>query len=74
MIECVPVERLDFINAFRTHVHELATHSYGCRVLQRCFEYLPEEYIRPLLEEVNVHGISLMQNQFGVCILIFCVL
>lgn len=59
-------ERLDFVNAFRGNVYELSTHPYGCRVLQRCFEHLPDEYTRPMLEELHKYTANLMQDQFGV--------
>ncbi|OBZ75114.1 Pumilio 2 [Grifola frondosa] len=65
LIERVAPERLGFINAFRGNVYELSTHPYGCRVLQRCFEHLPEEQIRPLLDELHKYIINLMQDQFG---------
>ena len=59
-------DRLGFVSAFRGSVYELSTHPYGCRVLQRCFEYLPEEQTRPLLDELHKYTINLMQDQFGV--------
>lgn len=65
LIERVPVDRLNFIGGFRSHVLELGSDAYGCRVLQRCFEFFPEEYSRPLLDEVHNHTLKLMQNQFG---------
>lgn len=66
MIERVPPERLDFVKSFRGNVYDLSTHPYGCRVLQRCFEHLPEEQTRPLLDELHKYAIHLMQDQFGV--------
>lgn len=51
---------------FRGNVYELATHPYGCRVLQRCLEHLSEEYTRPLLDEMHSYTNNLMQDQFGV--------
>ncbi|CCM02367.1 uncharacterized protein FIBRA_04462 [Fibroporia radiculosa] len=65
LIERVPPERLMFIKAFKGNVYDLATHPYGCRVLQRCFEHLPDEYTRPLLDELHKHVTHLMQDQFG---------
>ena len=52
MIQAIAPERLPFVEAFRGHVHELATHPFGCRVLQRCLENMPAEYTRPLLDEM----------------------
>ena len=66
LIERVSPERLGFVCTFRGNVYELATHPYGCRVLQRCLEHLPEEYTRPLLDEMHNYTPSLMQDQFGV--------
>ena len=66
LIESVPPERLTFIAAFQGHVNELATHPYGCRVLQRCFENLPDHQTRALLSELQDHSLGLMQDQSGV--------
>jgi hypothetical protein len=66
LIERVSTDRLEFVNSFRGNVYELSTHPYGCRVLQRCFEHLPEEQTRPLLEELHKYTTNLMQDQFGV--------
>ena len=66
LIESVPPERLTFVSAFQGHVNELATHPYGCRVLQRCFENLPDHQTRALLTELQDHSLGLMQDQFGV--------
>ncbi|KAI0093927.1 armadillo-type protein [Irpex rosettiformis] len=65
LLEQVEPERLTFVRFFSGHVQDLATHPYGCRVLQRCFEHLPEAHTRPLLEELQRHAIRLMQDQFG---------
>ncbi|KAL4253133.1 hypothetical protein ABKN59_004100 [Abortiporus biennis] len=65
LIERVSPERLGFVDAFRGHVLELASHPYGCRVLQRCLEYLPDDQTRPLLNELHESALKLMQDQFG---------
>ncbi|KAH8106974.1 armadillo-type protein [Cristinia sonorae] len=65
LIELVPPERLGFITAFRGSVFDLASHAYGCRVLQRCLEHLPDEQARPLLDELHHHSPRLMVDQFG---------
>ncbi|KAA1471147.1 ARM repeat-containing protein [Dentipellis sp. KUC8613] len=65
LIERVAPERLAFVTAFKGSVFELSTHPYGCRVLQRCFEHLGEEQVRPLLDELHKYAINLMQDQFG---------
>jgi pumilio RNA-binding family len=66
LIERVSPDRLGFVNSFQGNVYDLSTHPYGCRVLQRCLEHLPEEQTRPLLEELHKYTINLMQDQFGV--------
>ncbi|KAF8654193.1 hypothetical protein AX16_003722 [Volvariella volvacea WC 439] len=65
LIERVSPDRLAFVNAFRGNVYELSTHPYGCRVLQRCLEHLPDDQTRPLLDELHKYTINLMQDQFG---------
>ena len=66
------------IDAFRDHVYGLATHPYGCRVIQRIFEHCTEhrdnptlsnsmqlDSQRPLLDELHNCAIALMQDQYG---------
>ncbi|KAG5642962.1 hypothetical protein DXG03_001844 [Asterophora parasitica] len=65
LIERVSPERLGFVHVFRGNVYDLATHPYGCRVLQRCLEHLPDENTRPLMEELHKYSPTLMQDQFG---------
>ncbi|KAH7926329.1 ARM repeat-containing protein [Leucogyrophana mollusca] len=65
LIERVSPDRLGFVNSFRGNVYDLSTHPYGCRVLQRCFEHLPEDQTRPLMDELHKYMINLMQDQFG---------
>ncbi|KAL5533325.1 PUF3 [Sanghuangporus sanghuang] len=65
LLERVAPERLGFVQAFKGSVYELSTHPYGCRVLQRVFEHMNEEQMRPLLDELHKYTINLMQDQFG---------
>ncbi|KAG9122977.1 mRNA binding protein puf3, partial [Ceratobasidium sp. 392] len=65
LIERVTPELLGFVSAFQGNVYDLATHPYGCRVLQRCFEYLHEPQTRPLIDELHKYTTQLMQDQFG---------
>jgi pumilio RNA-binding family len=65
LIERVSTDRLGFVQFFRGNVYDLSTHPYGCRVLQRCFEHLPDEQTRPLMDELHKYMINLMQDQFG---------
>jgi hypothetical protein len=53
-LERVPSDKLQFvIDACRGQVYNLATHPYGCRVLQRIFENCPPEQVRGLLDELH---------------------
>ncbi|KAJ8078795.1 mRNA binding protein puf3 [Marasmius tenuissimus] len=65
LIERVSPERLGFVSLFRGCVMDLATNSYGCRVLQRCLEHLPEDMVAPLLEELHRRAVQLMTDQYG---------
>lgn len=65
LIERVSPDRLGFVHIFRGNVYDLSTHPYGCRVLQRCLEHLPEDSTRPLMEELHKYATTLMQDQFG---------
>ncbi|KAJ6547613.1 armadillo-type protein [Mycena capillaripes] len=66
VIECVSPDRLAFVSTFIGHVLELASHPFGCRVLQRCLQHLPDVQTRPLLDELLLnHTAPLMQDQFG---------
>ncbi|KAJ7632638.1 armadillo-type protein [Roridomyces roridus] len=66
MIEHISPDRLLFVSNFIGHVYELASHAFGCRVLQRCLQHLPAALTRPLLDELlNSHTVDLMQDHFG---------
>ncbi|KAJ6630821.1 armadillo-type protein [Mycena sp. CBHHK59/15] len=66
VIERVSPERLGFVSTFIGHVFELASHPFGCRVLQRCLQHLPDVQTRPLLDELlHNYTTNLMQDQFG---------
>jgi len=66
MLERVIGERMTFVRAFSGSVLDLSTHPYGCRVLQRCFEYASAEQCRPLLDELRGYYTTLAKDQFGV--------
>jgi len=66
MLERVIGERMTFVRAFNGSVLDLSTHPYGCRVLQRCFEYASAEQCRPLLDELRGYYTTLAKDQFGV--------
>ncbi|KAG8716198.1 mRNA binding protein puf3 [Ceratobasidium sp. 423] len=65
LIERVSPDLLGFVSVFQGNVYDLATHPYGCRVLQRCFEYLHDSQTRPLIDELHKYTTQLMQDQFG---------
>lgn len=65
-IERVPAEHIQFIiNAFTGQVQALATHSYGCRVIQRMLEYCEEPTRTAVLQELHACTMSLIVDQFG---------
>ena len=65
-IERIPAEHIQFvINAFTGQVHGLATHSYGCRVVQRMLEHCQEPARSLLLEELHCCAPSLIVDQYG---------
>ncbi|KAG9090435.1 mRNA binding protein puf3 [Ceratobasidium sp. 370] len=65
LIERLSPNLLGFVSAFQGSVYNLATHPFGCHVLQRCFEYLHESQTRPLIDELHAYTTQLMQDQFG---------
>ncbi|KAF8334308.1 armadillo-type protein [Cantharellus anzutake] len=65
LIERVDPERFPFLETFRLHAFELASHPYGCRVLQRCFEFLSCISRAPLSEQLVRHAPELATDQFG---------
>ena len=65
-LERVPSDKLTFItDAVVGQVHNLATHPYGCRVLQRIFENCPTTQTRTLLDELHRSIQVLIQDQYG---------
>ncbi len=67
-VKAVPPERLSFLKIFRGAALQLAIHPYGCRVLQRCLEYLPSDYCHDMIDELLTMTGILMQDRFGVCV------
>lgn len=65
-IERVPAEHIQFIiNAFTGQVQALATHPYGCRVIQRMLEHCEEPTRSAVLQELHACTTSLIVDQFG---------
>lgn len=46
-------------------VYSLATHPYGCRVVQRILERCSLDQVSPLLAELHEHTDKLVQDQYG---------
>lgn len=65
-IERVPAEHIQFIvDAFTGEVRRLATHPYGCRVIQRMLEHCHESARLSILAEIHACSESLISDQFG---------
>lgn len=65
-IERVPAEHIQFIiNAFTGAVQGLATHPYGCRVIQRMLEHCEEPTRTTVLQELHACAPSLIVDQYG---------
>lgn len=65
-IERVPAEHIQFIiHAFTDQVHRLATHPYGCRVIQRMLEHCEESSRRSILVELHACSQHLITDQYG---------
>ena len=65
-IERIPAEHIQFvINAFTGHVYGLATHPYGCRVIQRMLEHCQEPSRTMLLQELHACASTLIVDQYG---------
>ena len=61
-----PTSRIEFIvGSFSGQVCKLATHPYGCRVIQRVLEHCPTEFVSPALEEVLNVVPTLVMDQYG---------
>lgn len=55
-IERVPAQHIQFIiEAFHGQVYQLATHPYGCRVIQRMFEHCTEEQTVSPIVIITLH-------------------
>ncbi|KAI9756973.1 MAG: hypothetical protein M4579_003631 [Chaenotheca gracillima] len=65
-IERVPREHISFIiDAFAGQVHTLATHPYGCRVIQRMLEHCDVVSKASILQELHSCSSTLIQDQYG---------
>lgn len=65
-IEVIPSACRVIVGAFTGKVGDLATHGYGCRVVQRLLEHCRERAeIVPILEEVLKRVHALVSDQYG---------
>ncbi|TEB35914.1 ARM repeat-containing protein [Coprinellus micaceus] len=65
ILEVVPPTYLNFVSVFRGRVINIARHTYGCRVIQRCFQHLPPQQAQPLLTEFMEYAFDMITDQFG---------
>ena len=63
-IEYMPDDTDFIIDRFLGHVHEFATHAYGCRVIQCIFAHSSKRQDQ-VLQEIIKHVDSLTSDQFG---------
>ncbi|OEJ91801.1 mRNA-binding protein PUF3 [Hanseniaspora uvarum] len=65
-IENIPIKNIMFIvDQLKTMTSKYATHSYGCRVIQRLLEFGDDETRTNILEELKPHFSELIKNEFG---------
>ncbi|KAJ3507874.1 hypothetical protein NLJ89_g6061 [Agrocybe chaxingu] len=65
LVEVVQPDRLTFLRTISENIRDLSTHPYGCRVLQRCLEHLPQTHTRSLLDSIHNYTLDLMRDQYG---------
>lgn len=53
------------ISSIAWQVYAMATHPYGCRVIQRILENCLPEQTAPILNELHEHTEKLVQDQYG---------
>ncbi|KDO35765.1 hypothetical protein SPRG_18907 [Saprolegnia parasitica CBS 223.65] len=53
------------LSAFLGNVYSLATHPYGCRVIQRVLEHCTEAQMAPILKEIHDCCCLLVEDQYG---------
>lgn len=65
-IALVPRQHIDFIiDGFKNHVCELASHQYGCRVVQRILEHGTEADKAMIMQELHNSAQLLVTDQYG---------
>lgn len=61
----LPYEVEFVIQSFFGNVQSLATHPYGCRVIQRVLQFCTDSLISPILQEIYDTCYHLVQDQYG---------
>lgn len=64
-IERIAPARQFILEAFKGQVHNLAAHTYGCRVVQRMLEYCSEQEQSVILDELFESAEALITDQYG---------
>ena len=77
-VECVNPSQLQFIiSAFWGQVFDLATHPYGCRVIQRILENCTAEQTEPILMELHASTerlIQVIEHLYNRCLYLLCLI
>jgi len=53
------------VDSFVNNVAQLATHAYGCRVIQRILEFCTEAQCKVLMDEIMQAATKLVRDQYG---------
>lgn len=66
-IQRIPAENIEFITrAVKGKVNELASHSYGCRVIQRMLEtFVGQQTQYEVIDELHENALGLIVDQYG---------
>lgn len=66
VVKAVPAEYTQFVvDAFIGQVQHLATHPYGCRVVQRLLDHCVEPGRSQILRELHACASTLVSDQYG---------
>jgi pumilio RNA-binding family len=53
------------LRVFEGHIYRMATHPYGCRVVQRMVENLRDDQVGPIVTELLAHAGELVHSAYG---------
>jgi len=66
LIEKLPKgEHSDILKVIYWNTYDLSTHQYGCRVIQRVFEFCRDEEKEKILDDIISKIFDLLQDQYG---------